>query len=112
MEKIYNINDKSCFEMQNHIDNIEPKFKVGDTIVEKDIYECGSGTIKEIRDGKYIFEDNCFIYINEQKLWEVVNNIKCKQHRVQGTTPVVEHNWRIRMNDERYITTKLNECNI
>lgn len=29
-------------------------------------------------------------------------------HRVQGTTPVVGHNWRIRMNDERYITTQLN----
>ena len=28
--------------------------------------------------------------------------------RVQGTTPVVGHNWRIRMNDERYITTQLN----
>lgn len=23
--------------------------------------------------------------------------------RVQGTTPVVGHNWRIRMDDERYI---------
>lgn len=31
-----------------------------------------------------------------------------EQHRVQGTTPVVGHNWRIRMDDERYIVTKLN----
>ena len=57
---------------QKPINMIEPKFKPGDKIVEKDIYECGSGTIKEIRDGKYIFEDNCFIYIKEQDLWQLV----------------------------------------
>lgn len=47
---------------------IEPKFKVGDTIVEKDLDECGCGTIVNIKDGKYIFDDGCFIRIKEQEL--------------------------------------------
>ena len=50
---------------------IEPKFKVGDKIVEK-ADECGCGTIIDIKDGKYIFNDGCFICIEEQGLWELV----------------------------------------
>ncbi len=51
---------------------IKPKFKVGDTIVEKDFYECGRGTIKDIKDGKYIFTNGSGININEQNGWLLV----------------------------------------
>jgi len=63
---------------QKSDENIEPKFKVGDKIYEKDIYEFGYGTIKEIRDGKYIFEDNSYIFVKQQELWEVVKE-PCKR---------------------------------
>ena len=57
---------------QNFADKVEPKFKVGDTIVEKDLDECGCGTIVNIKDGKYIFDDGCFIRIKEQEGWQLV----------------------------------------
>lgn len=53
-------------------DKIEPEFKVGDTIVEKDLDECGRGTIVNIKDGKYIFDSGTFIWIKEQGLWQLV----------------------------------------
>ena len=57
---------------QKPADKIEPKFKIGDTIVEKDLDECGCGTIVNIKDGKYIFDDGFFIRIKEQDLWQLV----------------------------------------
>ena len=54
------------------IDKVEPKFKVGDKIIEKDFDECGCGTIIDIKDGKYIFDDGSFVNIEEQNLWQLV----------------------------------------
>lgn len=83
-EKEYNICDTcenrySCISPcpvkligQNPADKVEPKFKVGDKIIEKDFDECGCGTIIDIRDGKYIFDNGGFICIEEQGLWQPV----------------------------------------
>ena len=57
---------------QNHGDKVEPKFNIGDTIVEKDIDECGYGTIKDIKGGQYIFTDGSGMNINEQDGWQLV----------------------------------------
>ena len=61
------------------IDKVEPMFNIGDTIVEKDLDECGYGTIKDIKDGQYIFTDGSGMNINEQNGWQLVKtstNIK------------------------------------
>ena len=47
-------------------------FKIGDEIVEKAFDECGQGTIVDIRNGKYIFDDGTAIDIEEQNLWMLV----------------------------------------
>ena len=54
------------------VDKVKPKFKVGDKIIEKDFDKCGRGTIIDIKDGKYIFDDGGFICIEEQGLWKLV----------------------------------------
>lgn len=54
------------------VDKVKPKFKVGDKIIEKNFDECGRGTIIDIKDGKYIFDDGGFICIEEQGLWKLV----------------------------------------
>jgi hypothetical protein len=51
---------------------VVPKFREGDRIIEKSFDECGCGTIKEIKDGKYIFDDGSFVNIEEQNLWQLV----------------------------------------
>lgn len=51
---------------------VVPKFREGDRIIEKSFDECGCGTIKEIKDGKYIFDDGSFVNIEEQDLWQLV----------------------------------------
>ena len=70
-------NNKMCEETrakgeQKTNDKVEPKFKIGDRIVEKELDECGSGTIVNIKDGKYFFDDGCFIRITEQERWQLV----------------------------------------
>ena len=57
---------------QKPTDKVEPKFKVGDKITEKDFDECGCGTIIDIKDGKYIFDNGGFVCIEEQGLWQLV----------------------------------------
>ena len=57
---------------QNHAYNVKPKFRIGDTIVEKDLDECGYGTIKDIKDGQYIFTNGSSLNINEQEGWRLV----------------------------------------
>ena len=64
--------EKYFREISTPTDKVEPKFKVGDTIVEKDLDECGCGTIVNIKDSKYIFDDGCFIRIKEQERWQLV----------------------------------------
>ena len=61
---------------------LKAKFKVGDHIVESDPNECDNGTIKEIRDGKYIFEDGTFIDIAEQNLWQLVGKELTKKELI------------------------------
>ena len=57
---------------------VEPKFKVGDKIVNSfRKYRGGSGyqgTISEITDDKYIFIEGSYIYINNQGSWELVQD--------------------------------------
>ena len=52
--------------------SVKPNFKIGDTIVDKDFYECGTETIKDIKDGQYIFTDGYGINIDEQEGWQLV----------------------------------------
>ena len=61
---------------------VEPKFKVGDKIVnihwkymDASSYQ---GIISEITDDKYIFKDGSYILISEQDIWELVTNKKPK----------------------------------
>jgi len=53
-------------------DKIKPRFKVGDTIVEKDPDECDYETIKDIKNGRYIFTDGYCMNIDEQEGWQLV----------------------------------------
>lgn len=57
---------------QKTTNKVEPKFKVGDTIVEKDPDEYDYGTIKDIKDGQYIFTDGYYMDIDEQEGWQLV----------------------------------------
>jgi len=57
---------------QKTTDKVKPKFKVGDTIVEKDLDEYNYETIKDIRDGRYIFTDGYGMNIDEQEGWQLV----------------------------------------
>ena len=61
---------------------VEPKFKVGDKIVNLPMkYMGGSwtqGTISKITDDKYIFTDGSYISINSQDSWELVHDKKLK----------------------------------
>lgn len=69
------------------VDKVKPKFKVGDKIIEKNFDECGRGTIIDIKDGKYIFDDGGFICIEEQGLWKLVEQKPAEgisQQTVQG----------------------------
>ena len=60
----------------------EPKFKVGDKIVNLPMkYMGGSwtqGIISEITEDKYIFTDSSYIYISSQDSWELVHDKKLK----------------------------------
>lgn len=61
---------------------VEPKFKVGDKIVNSLRKYMGAlgpqGVISEITDNKYIFTDSSYIYISNQDRWELVSNKKPK----------------------------------
>lgn len=61
---------------------IEPKFKVGDKIVNsirKYMNTLGTqGIISEITDNKYIFTDGSHIFISNQDDWELASNKKSK----------------------------------
>lgn len=59
---------------QKTADKVEPKFHEGDTIVEKDFFECDYETIKDIKDGKYIFTDGSTMNINEQDEWLLIKS--------------------------------------
>ena len=61
---------------------VEPKFNVGDKIVNLPMkYMGGSwtqGTISKITDDKYIFTDGSYIYISNQDSWKLVHDKKSK----------------------------------
>ena len=61
---------------------VEPKFKIGDKIVnslKKYIGDLSSKCIiSEITDDKYIFTDGSYILINEQDIWKLVPDNKDK----------------------------------
>lgn len=74
--------DWSKFEAPWYKKQVEPKFKVGDKIVNSLRKYMGSmgprGVISEITDNKYIFTDSSYIYISNQDNWELVSNKKPK----------------------------------
>ena len=51
-------------------DKVEPKFKIGDTIVKKQ-NDFGSFTITDITGGKYWYNDRIICNITEQDDWEI-----------------------------------------
>jgi len=63
---------------QNPTDKVEPKFKVGDTIINRQCRWDGSYRIKEITDGKYIFDNGSYITTKEEDDWELVDKNKPK----------------------------------
>ena len=78
------IKEQDEWELSEHMpteNTINPKFKAGDHIVHstwKDIYPYSScGTIKEVKDDRYIFEDGSYIKICDQDLWELSKNDDC-----------------------------------
>ena len=66
---------------QKPTDKVEPKFKVGDTIVEKDLDEYDYETIKDIKDGQYIFTDGYCMNIDEQEGWQLVKTTVNKEQK-------------------------------
>ena len=66
----------------NSTDKIEPKFKVGDKIVNGFMKYMGApvtqGTILKITDDKYIFTDGSCMSISNQDSWELASNKKPK----------------------------------
>lgn len=78
------IKEQDAWELSEYMpteNTIKPKFKAGDVILHstwKDIYPHSScGTIKEVKDDRYIFEDGSYIKICDQDLWELSQNDKC-----------------------------------
>lgn len=61
---------------------VEPKFKVGDKIVNLQMKYMGGSltqvTISKITDDKYIFTDGSYIPISSQDSWELVHDKKVK----------------------------------
>ena len=62
-------------------DKVEPKFKVGDTIINTYFRWDGNRRIREITDGKYIFDDGSYINIKEQDEWELDEWILCLENK-------------------------------
>ena len=57
-----------------------PKFKVGDIIINIHYRWDGKHKIREITDGKYIFDSGSYINIKEQNSWELSDKVKPKFH--------------------------------
>jgi hypothetical protein len=73
---------------QKPADKVEPKFKVGDTIIKKhnsDINKFGQFTITDITGGKYWYNDRIICNISEQFEWELVEQ---KPISFDTSTPV------------------------
>jgi len=78
------IKDQDGWAFFDHMpteNTIQPKFKAGDRIVHsvwKDIYPYSScGTIKEVKDDRYIFTDGSYIKMCDQDLWELSKDDDC-----------------------------------
>ena len=78
------IKEQDEWELSEHMpteNTINPKFKAVNRICHstwKDIYPHSScGTIKEVKDDRYIFEDGSYIKICDQDLWELSKNDDC-----------------------------------
>ena len=61
-------------------DKVEPKFKVGDIIINIHYRWDGKHRIREITDGKYIFDNGSYIDIKEQNSWELADKVEPKFH--------------------------------
>jgi hypothetical protein len=61
------------------VNNVEPKFKVGDIIINIHYKWDGRHRIKKIVDEKYIFDDGSCINIKEQNNWKLYNTNKDEQ---------------------------------
>jgi hypothetical protein len=64
-------------------DMVGPKFKVDDIIVNVHYRWNGKHRIREITDGKYIFDSGSYIGIKEQDSWELANKVEPKFHEGQ-----------------------------
>jgi len=96
---------KNEFEKQGEqkpADKVEPKFKPGDNIIEKDLNECGSGTIKEIKNNKYYFTSGTCIDIQEQDLWQLVKeHVEPKFKVGDWVVDKLGHVWHINSFDKK-----------
>ena len=66
-------------EEEKPADNVEPKFKIGDTIIKKhnsDILYFGSFTITDITGSKYWYNDRIICDITEQDEWELYETVR------------------------------------
>lgn len=79
------INRKGCIncengDMKETEHKVEPKFKVGDIIINIHYRWDGKHRIREITDGKYIFDSGSYIDIKEQNSWELADKVEPKFH--------------------------------
>lgn len=87
--------DKSALESTkekvDNADKVEPKFKIGDTIIN--IYhKCyGNSRIKEITDGRYIFDDRTYIFIKEQDNYELVKQKPWSEEDEYTLNETIQH---------------------
>ena len=65
------------------VDKIKPKFKTNDIIINIHYRWNGKHRIREITDGKYIFDSGSYIDIKEQDSWELANKVEPKFHEGQ-----------------------------
>ena len=72
LQKMHEAGYTFDFEKKELMKIVVPIFNIGDTIIEKDLDECGYGTIKDIKDGQYIFTDGYGINIDEQYGWQLI----------------------------------------
>ena len=102
-------------EKVDNANKVEPKFKIGDKIIEKNFDECGCGTVIDIKDGKYYFDNGNFIWIKEQGLWKLVeqnptDKIETKFKVGDWIISHYNHVAYIKSIDEKNYSLSCNDC--
>ena len=102
------INRKGCIncengDMKETEHKVEPKFKVGDIIINIHYRWDGKHRIREITDGKYIFDSGSYIDIKEQNSWELADKVEPKFSEGDWITCKELNTAKIiKVNDDRY----------